>query len=153
MKKIFLVLIIMTTLFSCKKDEGTTTNPTTKTKTQYLTQKSWRDSIVLSRPDTNQAWTTVNFMPCRLDDITNFKTDFSWSYENGATKCNTTDPQIWETGTWSFTTNETHLNYNRNLGAASHTLDWKIEQLDDNIFVYTYFYFPSPVYYKITMVH
>ena len=139
MKKLFLGLIISTTLFSCKKDEATTTNPSTKTRTQYLTQKPWTNAIGLP--------------PCNTDDITIFKTDFTYVEDNGATKCNTSDPQILETGTWSFTTNETHLNYNRNLGAASHTLDWKIEQLDDNIFVYSYFYFPSPVYYKITMVH
>ena len=153
MRKIFLGLIIMTTLFSCKKDEGTTTNPTTKTKTQYLTQKSWRDSIIYTRPDTNSTWTKLNFQDCKLDDIKNFKTDFSWSYENGATKCNSTDPQIWETGTWAFTSNETHLSYYRDFGASSHTLDWKIEQLDDNIFTFNYFYHPSPVYYRVIMVH
>lgn len=157
MRKLFGCLAISLLLFSCKKDEATTTNPATKTKTQYLTQKSWRDSIVLNRPDTNSAWTPAALFasaPDVRDDTTRFKTDFSYAVGQGSLLYYPTQPQILETGTWGFTSNETHLNYNRNVGGGTQTLDWKIEQLDDNIFTYTYYYFPSGgPYYKITMVH
>ena len=157
MKKITLtILSAIMLLFACKKDEATTTNPIAKTRTEYLTQKAWRDSIVLTRSDTNSAWIPAVFFvstPEVHDDTTRFRTDFSYVEGQGLLIYYPTSPQILETGTWSFTLNETHLNYNRNLGASSHTLDWKIEQLDDNIFTYTYFYHPSPTYYKRTMIH
>jgi hypothetical protein len=157
MRKIILGLIISTTLLSCKKDEATTINPSTKTRTQYLTQKPWHDSIVLSRPDTMSTWNTNNYgntTPCAKDDNSIFKTNFTYSVDQGSLLCFPSDPFILETGTWGFTQNETHIDYNRfNNGAFAHTLDWKIEKLDDNIFIYTYFYHPSPNYYKKIMVH
>jgi hypothetical protein len=95
----------------------------------------------------------VNFPPCEADDITAFKTDSTWSLDNGSTKCNTSDPQVIETGTWSFTSDQMQLNYTRNLSGFSQTLNWKIEQLDDQVFIYSYFYYASPTYYRVIKVH
>jgi hypothetical protein len=47
--------------------------------------------------------------PCELDDIYRFNSNKTFSVEEGATKCNTTDPQIKESGPWRFNAAETKL--------------------------------------------
>ena len=46
---------------------------------------------------------------CEKDNRIIFRTNASYETNEGATKCSTTDPQILETGTWSFTQSETVL--------------------------------------------
>jgi hypothetical protein len=136
---------------SCKKSDDNNT-PSSKTKTQLLTQMPWKNSVVLKRSTPSDSWTSANTPPCTFDDITTF-TASTYSVDNGATVCNPGEPQIVETGTWNFTSNETHLSYNRNFGSGgTQILDWTIEQLGEDIFEFTY-YFPAGPYYKITMTH
>jgi hypothetical protein len=47
--------------------------------------------------------------PCELDDIYRFNSNKTFTVEEGATKCNTTDPQIKESGPWRFNAAETKL--------------------------------------------
>jgi hypothetical protein len=47
--------------------------------------------------------------PCELDDIYRFSSNKTFTVEEGATKCNTTDPQIKESGPWRFNAAETKL--------------------------------------------
>lgn len=153
MKKIITTLSIAATLFACKKDE-TTKNTTTKTKTQLLTQKSWNDSLIYSRTDTTKPWAILNppLMPCQLDDITTFTTANTYTIDEGTVKCYSN--QIVETGTWAFTNNEANLQFVRNLGSAgTQTQDWKILQLDENIFSYQYYYPSTGPYYKVIAKH
>jgi hypothetical protein len=153
MKK-YLYFLLSLTIFaiSCKKSDDNSNNPV-KTKTQLLTQSPWKNSVVLRRSNTTDPWVSANTPPCSFDDITTFSTALTYSIDNGPTKCNSGEPQIVETGNWNFTANETHVNYNRDFGAGGTQLqDWTIEQLDENTFVYT-FYFPAGPYYKITMTH
>lgn len=50
-----------------------------------------------------------SFLPdCSKDGFMNFHDDGTMVYDEGATKCDPGDPQT-ETGTWTFTDNETRL--------------------------------------------
>lgn len=40
--------------------------------------------------------------PCEIDDIMTFQSDQKISYDEGATKCDPSDPQTTTDGTWSF---------------------------------------------------
>ena len=47
--------------------------------------------------------------PCELDDIYRFNSNKTFTVEEGATKCASTDPQIKESGPWRFNASETKL--------------------------------------------
>jgi hypothetical protein len=108
MKKQFFFLIpaIVLALFvsSCGKDEEP---PVVKTKTQLLTQSSWRfKSASASGIDiSNQA---PPFDPCRKDNILTFTAAGAGTIDEGATKCAGGDPQT-SPVTWSFLSSETML--------------------------------------------
>jgi hypothetical protein len=50
----------------------------------------------------------ATFEPCEKDNFFVFKKDGTLETNQGASKCSPSDPQI-ETGTWSFSNNETEI--------------------------------------------
>jgi hypothetical protein len=51
----------------------------------------------------------ANMEACEKDNFTQFHTNMSFVVDQGATKCDPSDPQIDETGTWAFSNNESQL--------------------------------------------
>ncbi|KAB2917679.1 MAG: hypothetical protein F9K23_04665 [Bacteroidetes bacterium] len=107
--KLMLVAVaaLALTATSCKKDadENPTPSPApAPTKTQLLTAKSWRmTSMKVGTMD------YIGFLPaCQKDDFMTFKTNFTVIDDEGATKCDPSDPQV-ETSAWSFINNETAI--------------------------------------------
>lgn len=150
MKLLLALLMITSLLFSCKKDKNDA-----KTKTTLLTEKGWFATTVLRRDNTTDPWEPNLFStePCVLDNKTTFTTDKNYSIDNGAIKCDVSEAQTLETGTWTFTTSETHLSFSRNLpGGVIQLQDWTISQLDENTFKFEYYY-PTGPYYQVTMTH
>jgi hypothetical protein len=47
--------------------------------------------------------------PCTQDDIFNLSSNGTYTAEEGATKCDINDPQVFGTGTWTFNSDETVL--------------------------------------------
>ncbi|MBF9235968.1 lipocalin family protein [Hymenobacter sp. BT683] len=86
---------------SCKKDSEATPS---LTKTDLLTAKSWRLTDVKLGGQSFYAFLD----DCDKDDFIKFNTNKSATYDQGALKCDQTEPQT-ATGTWEFTTNETKL--------------------------------------------
>lgn len=90
-------------LVSCKKDDD-------PTKKEMLTGKNWKVT----------AWTIDPALPvigsnfynqleaCTKDDLTSFSADGKATFDEGATKCNVSDPQT-TTGTWALSTDEKTL--------------------------------------------
>lgn len=92
-------------MHSCSKE-----NASNASKTQLLTQKSWR--LTGARSQINGGLWNDDFaigLPCVKDNIWTFTTAGTYIVEEGATKCNGTDPQVISSGTWVFTNNETNL--------------------------------------------
>jgi hypothetical protein len=107
MKKIYLlgIVLAMFVLGNCKKDS----NPS---KTEMLTGKSWMVTAWTVDPAYPINGTTVTnwyaqMDACEKDDIVNFKSGGTYTIEEGATKCYDGDPQVYETGTWTFNSDET----------------------------------------------
>lgn len=79
---------------SCKEDEAS--------PTELLTAPScWKMSLLEGYDKTNNLWVAVPVDDCEADNCFAFKTDQSFSVEEGAARCDPDDPQT-ATGTWSL---------------------------------------------------
>jgi len=111
---LFLSLLSITFLFSaCKKDDEAIT------KTDLLTSGSWKMTALTIDPafptfdnegnitgSTNDLFAMME--DCSKDNIYSFNTDKTLSLDEGASKCDNSDPQK-STGSWSFNSDETTL--------------------------------------------
>lgn len=108
-----LALAFVAAISSCKKDEDSTP-ATGKTKTEILTAKAWKETARTISPAISVNGNMVTDLyalddECDKDDLYKFKIDKTFTQEEGATKCDPSDPQIYATGTWAFNADETKL--------------------------------------------
>lgn len=104
-----LVLVAaMVAISSCKKDEDNSSTPSNNaSKKELLTAKKWKATgLTLGGTD---FWSQID--ACEKDNINTFKTDGVYIQDEGATKCDPSDPQIITTSTWTFIDNDTKLVY------------------------------------------
>jgi len=123
-QSIALLLMItgITTTLSCKKkDENINT---AKTKTELLTTGTWKYIAATINPaydyygDGTLSTNIFDIMKaCEKDDFETYKTNGTWEYNEGATKCDASYPQIFSLP-WSFAVNETTLF----VGTVEHTI-------------------------------
>lgn len=119
----FLLLVLISTpFFSCKKDSSTTEQ---QTNTQLISASGWtyQDSGIDGNGDgavdAGASFSVLlpSLVPtCRTDNVFTFKADNTGVVDEGATKCNTTDPQT-APFNWSFADNETAINISNNVFA------------------------------------
>lgn len=111
MKKLSLLFLAALALGSCKKNDS---NSPTPSKTDLLTAKNWRitaDKTVntvgsVSSTDDNYATSPA----CERDNFIKFNTDKKAVYDEGATKCDTSDPQT-ASAAWDFNSDATKLTF------------------------------------------
>ncbi len=111
------LLLFAFIISGCKKDKKEeTSNPTPAlTKSQMLTAKPWKLTALTVNPGMDIGGTiftdlyAVFFPPCQQDDLYKFSSNNSYSFEEGASVCNVGDPQVYDTGTWTFINNETKI--------------------------------------------
>ncbi len=103
-KQIALSALLVALVFglSCNKDNNN--NPTPKTKTQLLTQSSWRFKSATA----NGADASGFLQACQKDNILVFASAGTGTLDEGASKCNAGDPQT-NPFTWNFLASETTL--------------------------------------------
>jgi hypothetical protein len=100
MKKLSLLFLAALALGSCKKDNEN--SPSTPSKTDLLTSKSWRPTAASISVTVAGTTTSLgNLDACSADDFFKFSTDKSMVHDEGATKCDPADPQM-EKGTWDM---------------------------------------------------
>ena len=106
----FLTSVII--LGSCQKDDSASTTP--KTKTELITSSSWKYNdakIDLDNNGTGDIPLPAGFIePCQTDNTITFTSNGSGTVNEGALKCDVADPQTIPF-TWSFTSNETMINF------------------------------------------
>ncbi|KAB2914907.1 MAG: DUF5004 domain-containing protein [Bacteroidetes bacterium] len=114
MKKITLLLVLSSLLCftACKKDEETSTPQ--KTKSELLSAKPWKMTALTVNPAINAGGTMITdiyaqMQACDKDDVYSFKSDKTYTQEEGATKCDPNDPQVSEAGTWTFSSDEKQI--------------------------------------------
>jgi len=106
--KLIFAFLSMTIFFTaCKKDSD---NNTPKTNTDLLVQGSWKfDNVTVGGTDVSSL-----IQGCQKDNTLTFTAGGSGTLDEGATKCNSGDPQS-SPFTWSFATNETILHVSATL--------------------------------------
>lgn len=107
-------------LTNCKKDKKTedTSTPTpapapAPTNTEKLTGKNFKITAMTVNPGINVMGTTITDLyaqmdACTKDNIFNFKTNNTYTEDEGPTKCDPADPQTLS-GAWVWNTDETVL--------------------------------------------
>lgn len=104
-------------LISCQKEDDT---PAPKTKTQLLTQATWKfSSATVGGTDVSAA-----LQACQKDNILSLAAAGTGTLDEGPAKCNAGDPQT-SPITWSWLSGETQLNISTTLftgGSSTFTL-------------------------------
>ncbi len=102
---------------ACKKD------PVPPTKEELLTAKKWKISaFILTLPNGSVENILAGADVCEFDNFQKFETNGTVTEDEGATKCDTTDPQIADSGTWAFNTEKTQLTITLSGGKVVTTL-------------------------------
>lgn len=108
MKYIIIASVICLGFLSCEKDDSNNT----PTKTALITQSAWKYDDAGADLDKNGSIDfsfTSQIPPCVTDNTLTLRTDGTGTVDEGATKCDASDPQTTAV-TWSFANNETTLN-------------------------------------------
>lgn len=138
---------------SCKKDKED--DPVTKT--DLLTSGSWKFTAFTVDPpypifdDQGNIIGTSddvlgNMDDCSVDDVHSFKADNTFIFDEGASKCDSDDPQS-ISGTWSFKTNETVLSITQD----GYTQDNVILELTERVLKVKYVEDDSSTNYTYTL--
>lgn len=100
-----LSLISLLTFTGCQKDD-----PPPPTKTELIS-RNWKATAMTAVFPAPIGTVDVfaQLEACEKDNIIKVKADGTYTVDEGATKCDPTDPQIVETGNWVFASNETKL--------------------------------------------
>lgn len=104
---LFCLLIVAA---SCSKSESAAP-VTPKTKTEIITQSSWKVQAVgidANKDGVAETDVTGLVQACKLDNSYQFKTDGTGSMDEATAKCNAADPQT-QSFTWIFKSTETIL--------------------------------------------
>ena len=115
MKKIFLIACSVLVLGACKKEETTTgtnnnnNNNNNQSKETLLTNGSQKDWQVTKLVIGGVDMTGTFLEACNLDDLYRYKKGGTYEVWEGASKCNSSDPDMVDDGTWAFATNETQI--------------------------------------------
>lgn len=114
-RSLILGLVLMIGFSSCSKDDGADDSSTPATKTDILTAHLWKLKSAKVSPGVTDPILGITiddftaFMEaCDRDDTFEFNADGTVIADEGATKCDSSDPQS-ESGNWSFQNDETSI--------------------------------------------
>lgn len=117
MKKLILSVFAATALFSSCKKEDKKVGPTSATFSA-IADKKWQ----LSAQTYTYAGTTydgyASLPSCQKDNLWIMKSDKTSEGDEGATKCNASDPQTKSAGTWELRSGDTEL-FVKDFGGSS----------------------------------
>jgi hypothetical protein len=118
---------------SCKKDEETS-------KKDLLCGKDWVLVAETVSPAFNYNGTLITDLyaqmaDCEQDNIGKFNTNGTYTFEEGVSKCDPSDPQVWDTGTWVFSSDETVLVLTSSTSGIQNS---EIQELTSSKLVVTY---------------
>lgn len=120
-KAVFPILLLAIFVFSACKKSSTHV----KTNTELITQTSWKfDNAKVNGVDASSF-----LQSCQTDNIIIFSSGGTGSLDEGATKCNSGDPQT-NPFSWNFASNETVLHVSTVLFSGGSS-DFTIVALND----------------------
>ena len=107
--------LILLTVMACKKSDPQ------PSKTDLLS-KDWKLSDVLANVGGTPSSVFSFFDDCVKDDVYKFANNNTYQISEGATKCDPSDPDIYDAGTWTFLDSETKIKLS-SAGGGSDTLN------------------------------
>lgn len=129
MKRTLLLLALFGFLFSCKREMPEDATPLTDS----IKDKNW---LLIADSTVSSAGTVENnydLLPgCEKDDLVQFKSNKTLVRDEGATKCNASDPQTMTIGTWALNESSKVLTF-----TSVEKIDFKIQKLDASNLVLT----------------
>ncbi|MBF9141927.1 lipocalin family protein [Hymenobacter properus] len=136
MKRFALLALSAATLLAtaCKKDSENTPAPQPKTTEQLLSANVWRMTAITANPGLQTSTGAIvtdiyPFVPnCTKDDTQQFVASGQFKMDEGASKCDTNDPQT-TTGTW--TSAKSGNDTNVNVTVSGGTLHLKVLEVSD----------------------
>lgn len=101
-----LILTFFIIISSCSKDDDNQG----ATKAQLIA-RNWKQTDLLAAQAGLPPVSIFDtfFEACNKDDIWQFKSDGTYTVVEGATKCNSADPETVTSGTWQLTDNDTKI--------------------------------------------
>lgn len=131
MKKLIYLFVIILLSVGCKEEETTPS----LTKTQLLTKDKWKwtagsvspafDFFGDGKPISGDYRSKMPI--CFQDDIRTFEAAGKYIVDEGATKCDPADPQIYAQGTWKWESGETIIA----TIVDGETRKWKVSELTE----------------------
>lgn len=128
---------------ACKKDDDVTKTEMLAGGKWTLTSLTVSPAIVIGGTSFTDLFST--YPACSKDDFQTFATDGTYTYDEGATKCDPSDVQT-DTGTWSFNTAETQLTLN----GTGYSDVWEIVNLSATEMTSKYTFVEGGVTYTAT---
>ena len=99
-----IALMAVLTFSACKKDD-----PTPPTKTELIS-RNWKITALSGTfPPLPAIDLYAQMSACEKDNIMKVSSNGTYILDEGLTKCNASDPQVVESGNWSFSSNETKI--------------------------------------------
>jgi Lipocalin-like domain len=94
-----LALLVAASFTSCNKDEDDEVVPVVPTKTELITAKNWRiTSFTYKEGNAPVQDVYALYGPCSRDDFYKFNADKTFLFDEGATRCSSSDPQTMTSG-------------------------------------------------------
>ncbi|GAB2617284.1 hypothetical protein GCM10027035_11980 [Emticicia sediminis] len=129
---LYLTFSILLFVVSCKKDA----EPTPQTRAEMLTSSPWKwvagtvtpayDIFGDGKPINGDYFSKAP--KCWQDDIYTFTSANKFTHDEGATKCDPSDPQIYSQGTWAFETADNVIRIKTSSNPSDDSL-WGINEL------------------------
>ena len=125
------MLLLTGLLAACGNDDD---EPAPPTRTELLTGKAdWRFTALTSDPPIPTVSGTVvtnvfaQLAACNRDDLYIFRDNGRFIWDEGASKCDDSDPQVFNEGTWTLSADENTIVFNSTVGQG--TEEWRILEL------------------------
>ncbi|MFN3848609.1 MAG: hypothetical protein ACK4NY_04240 [Spirosomataceae bacterium] len=129
MKKLIYLLLIFSLSTSCEEKEAA------PSKTELLTKAKWKwiagtvspayDFFGDGKPISGDYRSRMPI--CFQDDIRTFEASGKYTVDEGATKCDPADPQIYAEGSWKWESSETIIS----MVVDNETRKWKVNELTE----------------------
>jgi Lipocalin-like domain len=106
-----ILAVVVLTIASCKKDETQQQAPIPTTKD--LIAKNWRQTSSVAtysyQPGSFDDFAT--WPPCDKDNISKYNINGTYTYTGGASKCNPSEQEVLDSGSWSLSNNDTKFSF------------------------------------------
>jgi hypothetical protein len=128
---------------SCKKNDDNNSNPNSNSKQSLLTNGKWKITASTATFDLGNGMTQSGdlfsiMQPCQKDNLYIFNTDHTTTADEGASKCNATDPQSSTGGNWQLLNNDTQLSMQDPTNPVLTSVSADIIQLDNSKMILKY---------------